>query len=102
MKYPGEVYTPSTRVYASPQEPDYPYHDKTVRVTECGRICMGSRKINLSVVFAGQIVGIREVSDKIWLVSFMHYDLGFFDQDENRVEPGDNPFALKVLPMSPV
>jgi hypothetical protein len=27
----------------------------------------------------------------------MHYDLGFFDQAENRVEPvGNNPFALKL------
>jgi hypothetical protein len=30
----------------------------------------------LSTVFAGQNVGIKEFSDKIWLVSFMHYDLG--------------------------
>ncbi len=28
-----------------------------------------------SRVFAGQTVGIREVSDKIWLVSFMEFDL---------------------------
>ena len=35
---------------------------------------------------------IREVADKIWLVSFMEYDLGFFDQDEGRVEPTANPF----------
>ena len=36
-------------------------------------------------------------------VSFMHYDLGFFDKDEGRIEPGPNPFAPeKVLAMSPV
>ncbi|MEO1842276.1 MAG: hypothetical protein ABGY21_12330 [Pseudomonadota bacterium] len=63
---------------------------------------IGKRKINLSLAFAGQLVGIREVSDKIWLVSFMNYDLGFFDEDEARVEPGENPFATKVLPMSPL
>ncbi len=62
-------------------------------VTRCGRICIGRRKINLSKVFAGQIVGIREVDDQIWLVSFLDYDLGFFDQDEGRVEPAPNPFA---------
>ena len=51
---------------------------------------------------AGQIIGIREVADQVWLVSFMHYDLGFFDKDEDRVEPGPNPFAPeKVLTMSP-
>jgi hypothetical protein len=55
------------------------------------------RKINLSKVFAGQCVCIREVDEQIWLVSFMHYDLGFFDQDEGRVEPAPNPFAPQTL-----
>jgi len=27
---------------------------------------------------AGQLAGIRQVADQVWLVSFMHYDLGFF------------------------
>jgi transposase InsO family protein len=102
MKYPGELYTPSTREYRPPEEPEYPFHDRTVRVTNCGRICLGKRKISLSRAMANQTVGIREVSEKIWLVSFMEYDLGFFDQDEDRVEPAKNPFIPKVLPMSPV
>jgi len=92
-RYPGEVYTPSPRVYQPPEEPEYPFHDRTVRVTRCGRICIGHRKVNLSTVFAGQVVGIREVEDKIWLVSFMDYDLGYFDEEEARVEPGPNPFV---------
>lgn len=96
MKYPGEVYTPSVREYRPPSEPEYPYHDRTIRVTQCGRICIGKRKINFSTVFGGQKVGIREVGDKIWLVSFMDYDLGYFDEDEARVEPGPNPFVPEV------
>jgi len=44
-------------------------------------------------VFAGQTVGITEVADKIWLVSFMEYDLGFFDEEVGRVEPATNPFV---------
>ena len=100
--YPAEVYTPSAREYHPPEEPDYPFHDRTVLVTQCGRICIGRRKINFSRVFAGQRVGITEVDNDIWLVSFMDYDLGFFDKDVNRVEPvGENPFTPKVLPMSP-
>ena len=67
-----------------------------MRVTRCGRICIGHRKVNLSTVFAGQVVGIREVDDKIWLVSFMDYDLGYFDEEEARVEPGPNPFVPDV------
>jgi putative transposase len=102
MKYPAEVYTPSARVYAGLGELEYPFHDRTIMVTSCGRICIGRRKINLSYVFAGQRVGIKEVSEKIWLVSFMNYDLGFFDEECGRVECAPNPFAAKVLPMSPV
>jgi hypothetical protein len=62
-------------------EVEYPFHDRTITVTQCGRICIGRRKINLSGVFAGQNIGITEVSEKIWLVSFMQYDLGFFDHE---------------------
>src|SRR5208283_5416223 len=80
---------------------DYPFHDRTITVTHCGRICLGKRKINLSTVFAGQNVGVKEISDRIWLVSFMHYDLGFFDHETSRLEPVDNTFEPKVLPMSP-
>jgi hypothetical protein len=52
-----------------------------ITVTHCGRICIGRRKINLSVVFAGLNVGIKEVSQHILLVTFMHYDLGLFDDE---------------------
>ena len=98
---PEEVYTPSPREYRQPEPTDYPFHDRTILVTRCGRICVGKRKTNLSSAFAGQQIGIREVADDIWLVSFMEYDLGFYDNTENRVEPmGVNPFAPTVLPMS--
>ena len=101
-RYPAQVNTPSPRAYAKPQPPQYPFHDRTVLVTRCGRICIGGRKVNFSTVFAGQHIGIGEVADGIWLVSFMEYDLGFFDYREDRVKlVGRNPFAPKLLPMSP-
>ena len=102
MKYPAELYRPSPRVYRGLSELDYPFHDRTVTVTHCGRICLGKRKINLSTVLAGQNVGGKEVSDKIWLVTFMQYDLGFFDHETGRLETVDNPFEPKVSTMSPV
>ena len=101
MKYPAEIYEPSSRPYQGLSDLEYPFHDRTITVTSCGRICLGRRKINLSVVFAGQNVGVKEVSDKIWLVSFMKYDLGFFDQEVGRVTSVENPFDAKVLPMCP-
>jgi putative transposase len=47
-------------------------------ITTCGRICYQTRKINVSQVFAGQKVGGRQVDEHVWLVTFMHYDLGLF------------------------
>jgi putative transposase len=102
MRYPAELYKPSSRPYRGIGELEYPFHDRTITVTHCGRICVGRRKINLSTVFAGQNVGIKEVSDKIWLVSFMKYDLGFFDHQAGTVTSAQNPFGAKVLPMSSV
>jgi len=80
---------------------EYPFHDRTITVSHCGRICIGKRKINLSTVFAGQNVGVKEISDQVWLVSFMQYDLGFFDHETGRITSAENPFGAKVLPMCP-
>ena len=57
-------------------------------------------KINLSQVFAGQTVGIKETDDGVWLVTFMDYDLGYFDVESKRLEPLANPFGPRLLPMS--
>jgi hypothetical protein len=38
---------------------------------------------------------------EIWLVTFTDYDVGSFDDEICRLEPIENPFGPKVLPMSP-
>ena len=43
----------------------------------------------------------RSALARIRLVSFMDYDLGYFDDETCRLEPIENPFSPKVLPMSP-
>ena len=96
MKCPAEVYQPSPRPYTALTTP---CTIKPSWVTRCGRICLGQKKINFSQVFAGQAVGIKEVHDDIWLVSFMDYDLGYFDLETRVLEPLENPFGPKVLPM---
>nr|CAD6436622.1 transposase [Rhizobium sp. Q54] len=101
MAYPAERYNPSPRRYGGLPDLDYSFDDQTVTVTTCGRICYKRKKINLSLVFAGQAVGIKQVEDHIWLASFMEYDLGYFDDETCRLEPLPNPFGPKVLPMSP-
>jgi len=97
MKYPKEVYAPSLRPYRGLPTLTYPFHDQTVTVTHCGRICIGKKKISLSRSFAGQEVGVKEVEDKIWLVTFMDYDLGYFDEENRKLEPLNYPFVPKMV-----
>ncbi len=96
MKNPAELYKPSPRPCQGSHDLEYPFNDRTITVTACGRICIGRRKVNLSGAFAGRNVGIKEVAEKIWLVSFMQYDLGFFDNETGRVECAPNPFEAHL------
>ena len=100
MKCPADIYKPADRQYHGLPELDYPLHDHTVTITACGRLCLQRKKINISTVFAGQTLGLREVDDSIWLVTFMHYDLGYIDLEEKTLQPVNNPFSIKLLPMS--
>jgi len=100
MKPPAEFYRPSPRTYSGLPEIDYPLHDRDALVTACGRICMHKKKINISTVMAGQRLGLKEVDDGIWVVTFMAYDLGYIDLEQKTLQPIDNPFGANVLPMS--
>jgi transposase InsO family protein len=100
MKCPAELYVASTRPYDGLPELAYPLHDRDVLVTACGRICMHRKRINISTVLAGQRLGIKEVDEGIWLVSFMHYDLGYIDLEQKTLQPLDNPFGTRLSPMS--
>ncbi|MGE0238529.1 MAG: helix-turn-helix domain-containing protein, partial [Parvibaculaceae bacterium] len=100
MKCPAEFYVPSSRAYDGLPEVDYPFHDRDILVTACGRICMHRKKINVSTVLAGQKLGIKEVDEGIWLVSFMSYDLGYIDLEQRTLQTIDNPFGSRLSPMS--
>jgi hypothetical protein len=67
--------------------------------------CVISRQRNISVacgatVLAGQNLGIKEVDDGIWLVTFMLTDLGYIDLKQKTLQPLDNSFGPKLSPMS--
>jgi hypothetical protein len=100
MKCPAEVYSPSLRPYAGLPDLAYPFHDRDALVTACGRICMHRKKINISGVLAGQRLGIKEVDNGIWLVTFIDYDLGYIDLEQRTLQTIDNPFGPRVSPMS--
>jgi len=100
MQSPAEVYEASPRRYDGLPNLSYPLHDRDVLVTACGRICMHRKRVNISTVLAGQRLGIKEVDEGIWLVSFMSYHLGFIDLEQKTLQPLDNPFGPRLLPMS--
>jgi hypothetical protein len=56
---------------------------------------MHREKLNISTVLASQRLGIKEVDDGVWIVSFMRYDLGA----ENLAIPRQ-PVRSEVSPMS--
>ena len=64
-------------------------------------VLIGVALLLCGVEAASQTVGIKQTDDRIWLVSFMDYDLGYFDDETCRLEPLANPFGPKLLPMSP-
>jgi hypothetical protein len=97
---PAELYSPSSRSYDGPPEVEYPFHDRDVTVTNCGRICMHRKKNNVSTVLAGQNLGIKEVDDGIWLVSFVRYDPGYIDLEQRAITSCDNSFGTRLSPMS--
>ena len=46
MKKPAQLYVPSTRKYEGLPDVSYPFHDKTVTVTNCGRICLDGNVVS--------------------------------------------------------
>ena len=67
------------------------------RTTACGRLCLHRKRINSSTVL---VVQNSAADDGIWLASFMHYDLGYFDLEQKTLQPLDNPFGTRLSPMS--
>ena len=54
------------------------------------------KKINLGKSLGGQAAGVTEVDSGIWLVSFMHYDLGYVDLDERTLQPLEKPLGANM------
>jgi len=96
MKRPADVYKQSERKYTGLQDITYPGYDKSLMITNCGRVCLNDQKIHISKAFANQPVGLQEVDSGIWKIDFMSYTLGFFDEESDRFSPTDDPFGFKM------
>jgi putative transposase len=97
MKCPATKYKKSVRKYEGLPDITYPGYDKTLMISNCGRICFRNQKIHVSSAFANQLIGLKEVDSGIWQVDFMSYTLGFFDEENNKFIPCDDPFGFNKL-----
>jgi putative transposase len=96
MRRPADLYAPSPRKYKGLPPLTYPGHDKTLIISNCGRVCLSRAKIHMSKAFANQPVGLTEVDDQIWSVTFMDYEIGFFDEQSRKFAPKEDPFGMKL------
>jgi putative transposase len=97
MKHPADVYQKSPRHYVGLTDLTYPGVDRTLLISNCGRICIGRKiKVHISKAFANQPVGLTYVDTGVWQVDFMSYTLGYFDEESRRFSPNDDPFGLRL------
>ena len=66
------------------------------------RICAGKRKINLSTVFASQMVGIREIEDRLLFTGSASREArrNQYRKAARRPEPACLHVRINVLPMT--
>jgi transposase InsO family protein len=96
---PATAYTPSERPFPKHEpEPSYPLHDRTMRLNRNGALSFGSPYTVYSIgrALANEPVGLREVEDGYWLVSFASLDLGYIDLQLRKFHAMDH-FQLQTL-----
>ena len=86
---PASVYAQSLRQMPKKlPDPEYPLHDATLRVHPSGDLWLTKRDyFRVSSVLARELVGVREIDDGRWLITFMQLDLGHYDCRTRRFEP---------------
>lgn len=81
LRPPAKLYKPSAKTLPAELVPlDYPLHDDSRPVSSSGSVYVNGKTFFLSSALAGEFVGLREVDPGRWDVSFMHYELGRFDE----------------------
>lgn len=78
---PHSVYEPSGRLWdGTTPEPVYPLADITRRINKNGFMKMNGKELFVSEVLAHEPVGLLEIADGVWKVSFATVDIGLYDQ----------------------
>lgn len=91
MDTPAEHYQPSTRPY-TPGRLDYPLHDDVLKVDSSGHANVIRRRgthFFLTSALAGENVGIRQMEDHTWLLTFGNLTLGVYDASVHLFQPAD-------------
>lgn len=116
QRTPADLYVVSPRPYPLIlPEMTYP-DDMAIRwVKSQGDISWRSRHVYLSETLAGELIGLRQISDRIWDIYFGPVRLAQLDSFEKRLihlprkrkqkkgnEENKDPESKKVLPMCPV
>ena len=92
QKPPATVFSPSPRPLPTTSDLEYPLHDEVRTVAASGHIqALRGRgsAVFISTALAGERVGIRELEDGRWLVTFASLDLGWLDPTSARFQPAD-------------
>lgn len=98
MKSPADLYEASRKKFNPFLDPlEYPDHENTHQVSLCGSVHLKNKKrLYIGEPFGGQNVGIKRVEEDIWKITFMSYDLGFFDLDNPKIQLAPNPFLIRT------
>jgi transposase InsO family protein len=83
---PATIFRPSEKPLGPLLDPDYPLHDLVVTVAKAGTIwppgrLLGKRYFYISAALVGHPLGLRELEDGRWRVSFMNMELGHLDPE---------------------
>jgi putative transposase len=69
----------------------YPLHDRTIVLSPSGHLRLAGRNgaYFIASALGGEHVGLREIEDRIWLVTYVDHDLGLIDERQHSFEPAD-------------
>lgn len=82
---PGTLYIPSERPYHEPEDPVYPGHWETRRITTSGEFCFKGATYFLSQPLAGEHIGLYEYEDGQWRIAFGQTPIGSINAKTNTL-----------------
>jgi len=96
QRTPASVYEPSARPFPTKlQPPDYPAHFEVRKVSHNGGIRWSCAWVNVSHLLAGEFVGLEQVADDIWTISFGPVSLGWLHTRRSAILDHDGSPTCK-------